>query len=97
MELEFEVEDSESLSHLEERIVRAVEMVGKLHEDNSALRKQLAEAAAERDKAVRDAKEATMLAAKSAGELESLRGERKQVRTRIEKLLGQMDLLSSAS
>jgi len=30
---------------------------------------------------------------KSRQELESLRSERKQVRTRIEKLLGQMDLL----
>ena len=29
-------------------------------------------------------------------EIEDLRGERKQVRTRIEKLLGQMDLLSGA-
>ena len=97
MELEFELDDSESLSHLEERIVRAVEMVGKLHEENSSLRRQLADVIAERDKAAREAKEALLLATKGASELDSLRTERKQVRVRIEKLLGQMDLLSSAS
>ena len=96
MDLQFELEGTESLSHLEERIVRAVEMVTKLREDNSTLQRQLSEALAERDKAAREAKEAMLLASKSSQELDSLRGERKQVRTRIEKLLGQMDLLSSA-
>ena len=33
-------------------------------------------------------------AQKLQGEIERMRGERKQVRVRIEKLLGQMDLLS---
>jgi FtsZ-binding cell division protein ZapB len=43
---------------------------------------------------VSEAAEARTQAARLAEELESLRGERKHVRTRIEKLLGQMDLLS---
>ena len=34
--------------------------------------------------------------ARLAGELDHLRSERKQVRTRIEKLLGQMDLLGAS-
>ncbi len=48
----------------------------------TSLRAEKAEAIAERD-AVRQ-------------ELDDLRSERKQVRTRIEKLLGQLDLLSGA-
>ncbi len=73
-------QELDSLAHLEERITRAVEVVGTLRAEKSALESQLASAIAERD-AVRQ-------------ELEELRSERKQVRTRIEKLLGQMDLLS---
>jgi FtsZ-binding cell division protein ZapB len=58
-----------------------VVVVSILQSENSALESQLASAIAERD-AIR-------------GELDELRSERKHVRTRIEKLLGQMDLLSS--
>jgi hypothetical protein len=39
--------------------------------------------------------DAQAAATRISEELESLRSERKQVRTRIEKLLGQMDLLSA--
>jgi FtsZ-binding cell division protein ZapB len=73
-------QELDSLGHLEERITRAVELVTSLRLENSELESQLASAIAERD-AVRL-------------ELDDLRSERKQVRTRIEKLLGQMDLLS---
>ena len=72
----------DSLGYLEERITRAVELVTSLRSEKSVLESQLASAIAERD-AVRL-------------ELDDLRSERKQVRTRIEKLLGQMDLLSGA-
>ena len=41
-----------------------------------------------------EAAEARAQAARLADEMDSLRSERKHVRTRIEKLLGQMDLLS---
>lgn len=75
-------QELDSLGHLEERITRAVELVSSLRSDKSALESQLALAIAERD-AYRQ-------------ELDDLRSERKQVRTRIEKLLGQMDLLSGA-
>ena len=50
---------------------------------------------AERDAAQKEAAAANAQAQKSIQELEDLRSERKQVRTRIEKLLGQMDLLST--
>jgi hypothetical protein len=54
----------------------------------------LTEATAARADAEKAASEARAEATRVAGEMESLRSERKQVRTRIEKLLGQMDLLS---
>jgi FtsZ-binding cell division protein ZapB len=44
----------------------------------------------------REAAEARALAAKLSEELESLRGERQQVRVRIERLLGRMDELGAA-
>ena len=75
-------QELDSLGHLEERITRAVELVSTLRAEKSALESQLAAAIAERDS--------------FRQELDDLRSERKQVRTRIEKLLGQMDLLSGA-
>jgi len=58
-----------------------VELVNDLRTQNAALQEELTAAVADRD-AVR-------------AELAELRSERKQVRTRIEKLLGQMELLSA--
>ena len=75
-------QELDSLGHLEERITRAVELVTSLRAEKAALESQLASAISDRDN-VRQ-------------ELDDLRSERKQVRTRIEKLLGQMDSLSGA-
>jgi len=72
----------DSLSHLEERITRAVELVNTLKAEKAELESQLAAAVANND-VLRD-------------ELDQLRGERRQVRTRIEKLLGQMESLNGA-
>ncbi len=74
-------QELDSLASLEERIRGAVELVQSLRSQNRDLELQLSSALAERD-SVRQ-------------ELDDLRSERKQVRTRIEKLLGQLDLLSS--
>jgi FtsZ-binding cell division protein ZapB len=71
----------DSLSSLEDRITRAVELVSTLRAEKTDLEAQLRSALEERD-AYRQ-------------ELDELRSERKQVRTRIEKLLGQMDLLGA--
>ena len=71
----------DALDSLEDRIRGTVELVASLRSQNHDLETQLSSALAERD-AVRQ-------------ELDDLRSERKQVRTRIEKLLGQLDLLSS--
>jgi uncharacterized protein (DUF3084 family) len=89
-------EEMDSLSSLEERITRAVELVVQLRDEKEAIVAELASATAERDAARKEASAAVLQAQKAAQELEELRSERKQVRTRIEKLLGQMDLLSNS-
>jgi FtsZ-binding cell division protein ZapB len=73
-------DELDSLSGLEERIVKAVELIARLKKEKEA--------------ALSEAVEARAQATRLAEELDSLRNERKHVRTRIEKLLGQMDLLS---
>jgi FtsZ-binding cell division protein ZapB len=74
-------QELDALASLEERIRGAVELVASLRSHNQDLEAQLSSALAERDT--------------FRQELDDLRSERKQVRTRIEKLLGQLDLLSS--
>lgn len=75
------VKELDSLAHLEERITRAVELVSQLRSQNAELQERLTAAIADRDA--------------TQAELVELRSERKNVRTRIEKLLGQMELLSA--
>lgn len=75
-------QELDALAGLEERITRAIDLVASLRQEKADLESQLSSAASERD-SLRQ-------------ELADLRSERKQVRTRIEKLIGQMDLLSNA-
>lgn len=89
-----QLEDQDTLSGLEERILKAVELVSQLRQRNESLQRQLVEANSARADAEKAASDARAEAARVAHEMEVLRSERKQVRTRIEKLLGQMDLLS---
>ncbi len=74
--------ESDSLSSLEERIQRAVQWVSQLRQEKQAAVEAAAEAKAE--------------SARLAQEVKTLQAERKQVRTRIEKLLGQIDQLSGS-
>jgi hypothetical protein len=78
--------EEDALASLEDRIRRTVELVAALRAERDA-------AVAELDAVRRAAGSALADSQKSRQELDSLRSERKQVRTRIEKLLGQMDLL----
>ncbi|HVT94303.1 MAG TPA: cell division protein ZapB [Bryobacteraceae bacterium] len=89
-------EETDSLSSLEERINRAVELVTTLRAENESLARKLEAVTSERDAARASAEEQARHAKQAAQDLDDLRAERKQVRTRIEKLLGQMDLLSNA-
>lgn len=68
------------MGSLEERIQQTVQLVARLRQERDAALEQTAEAKAE--------------AARMAGEIKTLQAERKQVRTRIERLLGQIDQLS---
>lgn len=81
---------------LEERILRAVELVNQLRAEKQQLLDNIEAAHAERDQARQAAGAALERAQKMVDEMEHLRTERKQVKSRIEKLLGQMDLLSEA-
>jgi FtsZ-binding cell division protein ZapB len=73
--------ETDSLASLEERIQRAVGLVARLHKEKDAALEEAAQARAE--------------AAHLADETRTLQSERKQVRSRIEKLLGQIDQLNA--
>ena len=81
-------QEVEPLARLEERIRQAAELVARLRREKEA-------AVAELETALREAAEARALASKLSREMDTLRGERTEVRGRIEKLLGQMDLLNA--
>ena len=74
-------QETDALSGLEERIQKAVQLVNRLR--------------AEKEEAVQEAADARAHAAQLAEEVKTLQAERRQVRTRIEKLLGQIDGLSA--
>ncbi len=71
----------DALASLEDRIQQAVQLVGRLRQEKDAALAQAAEARAE--------------AGRVTDELAALEDERKQVRTRIEKLLEQIEQLSN--
>jgi FtsZ-binding cell division protein ZapB len=73
-------QETDSLSSLEQRIQQAVQLVARLR--------------AEKEAALDQADGAKAEAARLAEEVRVLQAERKQVRQRIEKLLGQIDQLS---
>jgi chromosome segregation ATPase len=74
-------QESDSLSSLEERIQRAIQLVARLRQEKEAALAEAAEARAD--------------AERMADELKSLQTERKQVRGRIERLLEQIDELNA--
>jgi len=81
-------QESDSLSSLEERIQRAVKLVTRLRQEKEAA---VADAAAARAETVEARAEVERL----SDELRTLQTERKQVRNRIERLLGQIDELNA--
>jgi chromosome segregation protein len=95
-------EEIDTLATLEQRIQRAVEVLNSLRSEQQDLTQQLAAARDERDRTRHDLEETRKQLSTSEAQAEQLsqdvahlREERKQVKGRIEKLLGQMDLLSA--
>jgi FtsZ-binding cell division protein ZapB len=78
----------DTLGHLEERIQKAVELVTRLRHEKEAALQELAETQAAWEEAQNSNQ-------KLSEELESLRTERKQVRNRLERLLGHIDTLGN--
>ena len=74
-------QETDSLNGLEQRIQQAIELVSRLRAEKEAALQQAAQAKAD--------------AARLAEEVQLLQSDRKQVRQRIEKLLGQIDQLSA--
>jgi FtsZ-binding cell division protein ZapB len=73
---------ADTLGQLEERIQRTVALVNRLRDERDLARMEVTEA--------QDAN------AKLAAELDALRAEKSDVRTRLEKLLGHIDSLNAA-
>ena len=73
--------ETDSLAGLEERIHKAVALIQRLRQEKEAALKELADSKLE--------------SSQLSDELEALRAERKQVRGRIEKLLGHIDQLGA--
>jgi FtsZ-binding cell division protein ZapB len=78
----------DTLGHLEDRIQKAVELVVRLRQEKEAALKELAETQSAWE-------EAQTSNQKLSEELEAMRTERKQVRNRLERLLGHIDTLGS--
>lgn len=76
------IEQEDALSSLEDRIQKAVQLVARLRQ--------------EKDAALQEASEAQAEVARLADEVNALQDERRQVRSRIEKLLTTIDQLSAA-
>lgn len=96
-------EGIDTLASLEQRIQRAVELLTSLRSENHGLNEQLSAAKNERDEVTRQLEDTRRQLSDSeaqvgrlSADLNHLRDERKQVKNRIEKLLGQMDLLSAS-
>jgi chromosome segregation ATPase len=100
----------DSLASLEERITRAVQLITELRTQNVTLTKRVAgledelkaanntqhELESNNAMLTKERNDLTQKVKQQANELEDIRGERKEVRSRIEKLLGQLDLLSAS-
>jgi FtsZ-binding cell division protein ZapB len=81
--------ESDALSHLEDRIQRAVALVQGLRREKEAALKEL-------DASQSALEDSRNTIARLSEEVESMRAERLQVRGRLEKLIGHIDQLGAS-
>jgi len=90
-------QESDSLSSLEERIQRAVQLVARLRQEKEAAVAEAAEARAETERLIEEVRALQGERGETerlTEEVRALQAERKQVRGRIERLLEQIDDLN---
>jgi len=95
-QLTMNAQETDVLLHLEERILRAVELVSSLRAEKQSLLADKAKLISEKETVQDDLARALQSAEQLRQELAALRDERQQVKNRIERLLGQMDSLSAS-
>jgi len=81
--------EADTLANLEERIQRAVALVNRLRQEKDTAVRELAETRSSLSQSQEEN-------ARLGGELDALRDERRQVRERVERLLGHIDQLGNA-
>lgn len=80
--------EQDVFAKLEQRIQQAAELVARLRKEKEA-------ALADRDAALREAADARAMAVRLSQELELLRAQRSEVRSRVEKLIAQIDSMEA--
>ena len=110
MEAAVQQQEIDALATLEERITRAVQAITRLRSENGQLQDRLSATESDLNSTRQGRDEAQALSAelqrenaelhnglkRANDELDGLRGERQQVKERIERLLGQLDLVSAS-
>lgn len=87
---------SDVLVNLEERILRAVQLVTSLRSEKQTLLSEKSQLLAEKQNLETELTSTRELLALAEQEIESMRADREQVKTRIETLLSQIDALGDA-
>lgn len=87
---------SDALLNLEERILRAVQLVTSLRSEKQTLLSEKSQLLAEKQALETELSSTRELLALAEQEIDSMRTDREQVKTRIETLLSQMDALGDA-
>jgi chromosome segregation ATPase len=88
------IDETDALASLEDRILRAVQLVTQLRAEKEAAEAQIRAAQSDNQSTASRIDELQAENARLLDEVAELREERKQVRGRIERLLGQMDSLA---
>lgn len=94
-QLTISAQETDALLHLEERIMRAVELVSSLRAEKQMMAAEKVKLLAEKESLEAELARARESEEELRQELSSLRDDRQQVKSRIERLLGQMDSLGS--